>query len=106
MPSRCWSLPSCRRRPPRSEEHTSELQSPMYLVCRLLLVKKQVYVLSKEEGGRHTPLPPGYRPQFYTRTTDVTAEVKRPEGVEMFIFFNKAETQRTLPYPPPSAPAL
>jgi elongation factor Tu len=42
-----------------------------------------VYVLAKEEGGRHTPFFTGYRPQFYFRTTDVTGEVKLPEGVEM-----------------------
>jgi elongation factor Tu len=42
-----------------------------------------VYVLSKEEGGRHTPFFPGYRPQFYFRTTDVTGVAKLPEGVEM-----------------------
>jgi elongation factor Tu len=43
----------------------------------------QVYVLSKEEGGRHTPFFNGYRPQFYFRTTDVTGSVKLPEGMEM-----------------------
>src|SRR6266567_3423701 len=43
----------------------------------------EVYVLSKEEGGRHTPFFNGYRPQFYIRTTDVTGNVKLPEGVEM-----------------------
>jgi len=43
----------------------------------------EVYVLSKEEGGRHTPFFPGYRPQFYFRTTDVTGVVKLPEGTEM-----------------------
>jgi elongation factor Tu len=43
----------------------------------------QVYVLSKDEGGRHTPFFNGYRPQFYIRTTDVTGEVQLPEGVEM-----------------------
>ncbi|MBM3745913.1 MAG: elongation factor Tu, partial [Acidobacteria bacterium] len=43
----------------------------------------EVYVLSKEEGGRHTPFFPGYRPQFYFRTTDVTGVVTLPEGVEM-----------------------
>ena len=43
----------------------------------------EVYVLSKEEGGRHTPFFKGYRPQFYCRTTDVTGEVQLPEGVEM-----------------------
>ena len=45
--------------------------------------KAQVYVLSKEEGGRHTPFFNGYRPQFYIRTTDVTGTIKLPEGVEM-----------------------
>ena len=45
--------------------------------------KGQVYVLKKEEGGRHKPFFPGYRPQFYFRTTDVTGEIKLPEGVEM-----------------------
>jgi len=45
--------------------------------------KAQVYVLNKEEGGRHTPFFTGYRPQFYLRTTDVTGIVKLPEGVEM-----------------------
>jgi elongation factor Tu len=43
----------------------------------------QVYVLSKEEGGRHKPFFPGYRPQFYIRTTDVTGTIQLPEGVEM-----------------------
>ncbi|MBV9020805.1 MAG: elongation factor Tu, partial [Ktedonobacteraceae bacterium] len=43
----------------------------------------QVYVLSKEEGGRHTPFFNGYRPQFYVRTTDVTGAIQLPEGVEM-----------------------
>ena len=43
----------------------------------------EVYVLTKEEGGRHTPFFNGYRPQFYFRTTDVTGVVKLPEGVEM-----------------------
>ena len=43
----------------------------------------EVYVLSKEEGGRHTPFSKGYKPQFYVRTTDVTGEVVLPDGVEM-----------------------
>jgi elongation factor Tu len=43
----------------------------------------EVYVLSKEEGGRHTPFFNGYRPQFYIRTTDVTGTIKIPEGMEM-----------------------
>jgi elongation factor Tu len=43
----------------------------------------EVYVLSKDEGGRHTPFFKGYRPQFYIRTTDVTGDITLPEGVEM-----------------------
>ena len=43
----------------------------------------EVYVLTKEEGGRHTPFFKGYRPQFYFRTTDVTGTIELPEGVEM-----------------------
>ena len=43
----------------------------------------EVYVLTKEEGGRHTPFFPGYKPQFYIRTTDVTGEIQLPEGMEM-----------------------
>jgi elongation factor Tu len=43
----------------------------------------EVYILNKEEGGRHTPFFSGYRPQFYIRTTDVTGEIKLQEGVEM-----------------------
>ncbi len=45
--------------------------------------KAEVYILTKEEGGRHTPFFNGYRPQFYFRTTDVTGVVTLPEGVEM-----------------------
>jgi elongation factor Tu len=45
--------------------------------------KAEVYVLAKEEGGRHTPFFTGYRPQFYFRTTDVTGDIKLPDGVEM-----------------------
>ncbi|MBD3426044.1 MAG: elongation factor Tu, partial [Candidatus Omnitrophica bacterium] len=45
--------------------------------------KAEVYILSKEEGGRHTPFFNGYRPQFYIRTTDVTGVAKLPEGTEM-----------------------
>jgi elongation factor Tu len=45
--------------------------------------KAEVYVLSKEEGGRHTPFFNGYRPQFYFRTTDVTGSIALPSGTEM-----------------------
>jgi elongation factor Tu len=47
--------------------------------------KAEVYILSKEEGGRHTPFFSGYRPQFYFRTTDVTGNLILPEGVEMIM---------------------
>ena len=45
--------------------------------------ESEVYILTKEEGGRHTPFFTGYKPQFYVRTTDVTGEVTLKEGVEM-----------------------
>ena len=45
--------------------------------------KAEVYVLAKEEGGRHTPFFNGYRPQFFFRTTDITGSIALPEGVEM-----------------------
>ncbi len=45
--------------------------------------KAEVYILSKEEGGRHTPFFTGYKPQFYMKTTDVTGDVVLPEGTEM-----------------------
>ncbi|HUH34684.1 MAG TPA: elongation factor Tu [Moheibacter sp.] len=47
--------------------------------------KAEVYILTKEEGGRHTPFHNNYRPQFYVRTTDVTGEIQLPEGVEMVL---------------------
>ena len=47
--------------------------------------KAEVYILKKEEGGRHTPFHNKYRPQFYFRTTDVTGEIILPEGVEMIM---------------------
>ena len=56
----------------------------------------QVYVLTKEEGGRHTPFFNGYRPQFYFRTTDVTGNIKLPEGVEMVMPGDNIEMEVTL----------
>ena len=53
--------------------------------------KAEVYVLTKEEGGRHTPFTTGYRPQFYFRTTDVTGTIKLPDGVEMVMPGDNAE---------------
>jgi elongation factor Tu len=58
--------------------------------------KAQVYVLSKEEGGRHTPFFTGYRPQFYFRTTDVTGNVSLPEGVEMVMPGDNVEMEGKL----------
>ena len=58
--------------------------------------KCSVYVLSKEEGGRHTPFFNGYRPQFYFRTTDVTGDVKLPENVEMVMPGDNIEFEVTL----------
>ena len=58
--------------------------------------KAQVYVLSKEEGGRHTPFVSNYRPQFYFRTTDVTGIIKLPEGVEMVMPGDNVEMEVNL----------
>ncbi|HQA97133.1 MAG TPA: elongation factor Tu [Clostridia bacterium] len=56
----------------------------------------EVYVLTKEEGGRHTPFFNGYRPQFYFRTTDVTGSIKMPEGVEMVMPGDNVQMEVTL----------
>ena len=56
----------------------------------------QVYVLTKEEGGRHTPFFNGYRPQFYFRTTDVTGDIKLPDGVEMVMPGDHIDMEVTL----------
>jgi elongation factor Tu len=58
--------------------------------------KGEVYVLSKEEGGRHTPFFNGYRPQFYFRTTDVTGTAKLPEGTEMVMPGDNIQLEITL----------
>ncbi len=59
----------------------------------------QVYVLSKEEGGRHTPFFNGYKPQFYIRTTDVTGVLELPEGVEMVMPGDNVKAKIKLIYP-------
>ena len=64
-----WSADRFLRNRARSKPHTK--------------FKSEVYVLTKEEGGRHTPFFNGYRPQFYFRTTDVTGVANLPEGMEM-----------------------
>ena len=61
--------------------------------------KGQVYVLTKEEGGRHTPFMNNYRPQFYFRTTDVTGVIKLPEGVEMCMPGDHVTMEVELIYP-------
>ena len=61
--------------------------------------KAQVYVLKKEEGGRHTPFHNNYRPQFYLRTLDVTGTIKLPEGVEMVMPGDHVEIEVELIYP-------
>ncbi len=58
--------------------------------------KAQVYVLSKDEGGRHTPFFNGYKPQFYIRTTDVTGDIQLPEGVEMVMPGDNVEMKVSL----------
>jgi elongation factor Tu len=59
----------------------------------------EVYVLTKEEGGRHTPFFKGYKPQFYIRTTDVTGEIELPEGVEMVMPGDNIKMKVTLGVP-------
>ena len=66
----------------------------------------QVYVLTKEEGGRHTPFFNGYRPQFYFRTTDVTGNIKLPEGVEMVMPGDNIDMELTLITPIAMEPGL
>ena len=59
----------------------------------------QVYVLKKEEGGRHTPFMTGYRPQFFLRTTDVTGNIELANGVEMIMPWDNAQITVELIYP-------
>ena len=70
--------------------------------------KAQVYVLTKEEGGRHTPFYNGYRPQFYLRTTDVTGNISLPEGAEMVMPGDNVEmgVELITPIAPRGRPAL
>ncbi|MDD3410361.1 MAG: elongation factor Tu, partial [Eubacteriales bacterium] len=66
----------------------------------------QVYVLTKDEGGRHTPFFNGYRPQFYFRTTDVTGNIKLPDGVEMVMPGDNIDMEITLITPIAIEPGL
>ena len=61
--------------------------------------KAEIYVLSKDEGGRHTPFFSNYRPQFYFRTTDVTGSIKLPDGVEMVMPGDNVELEVELIQP-------
>jgi elongation factor Tu len=61
--------------------------------------ESEVYILSKEEGGRHKAFFTGYRPQFYIRTTDITGEIQLPEGVEMAMPGDNVKMTVTLIYP-------
>ena len=58
-----------------------------------------MYVLTKDEGGRHTPFFSGYKPQFYIRTTDVTGEIRLADGVEMVMPGDNTEMDIELMYP-------
>jgi elongation factor Tu len=66
----------------------------------------QIYVLTKEEGGRHTPFFNGYKPQFYIRTTDVTGSIEMPEGVEMIMPGDNVTMKVKLIYPVALEPGL
>ena len=66
----------------------------------------EVYVLTKDEGGRHTPFFNGYRPQFYFRTTDVTGDIKMPEGIEMVMPGDNVQMEVTLITPIAIEPGL
>jgi elongation factor Tu len=68
--------------------------------------KGSVYILTKEEGGRHTPFFQGYRPQFYFRTTDVTGSVTLPEGTEMVMPGDNVEIRGELITPIAMEPEL
>jgi elongation factor Tu len=62
-------------------------------------IKAEIYVLKKEEGGRHTPFHNNYRPQFYVRTLDITGEITLPEGTEMVMPGDNVTITVTLIYP-------
>ena len=66
----------------------------------------EIYVLSRDEGGRHTPFFNGYRPQFYIRTTDVTGSIELPEGVEMVMPGDNITMKIKLIYPVALEPGL
>ena len=71
------------RGPKRDEVERGQVLAAPKSITPHKKFKAEVYVLSKEEGGRHTPFFSGYRPQFYFRTTDITGVINLPEGVEM-----------------------
>jgi elongation factor Tu len=69
-------------------------------------VEAQVYVLTKDEGGRHTPFFNGYKPQFFIRTSDITGEVQLPEGMEMVMPGDNTTMGINLIYPVAIEPGL
>src|ERR1017187_4650970 len=81
---RCWDAPRSRRPPPRSEEHTSELQSPMYLVCRLLLEKKvnELVVQSKKS-------PPEVSTQYNALHVELSSPLYEHQNSVVYSYFLK-----------------
>src|SRR3546814_13373662 len=78
-----WLVFLMIRPPPRSTRTDTLLPYTTLFRSPHTDFEAEVYVLSKDEGGRHTPFFKGYRPQFYFRTTDITGAVTLPEGTEM-----------------------
>ena len=80
---RATTLGCCLRGTEKDEVERGQVLAKPGSITPHTKFKAEAYVLTKEEGGRHTPFFTGYRPQFYFRTTDVTGDVKLPQGVEM-----------------------
>ncbi len=114
--SRCSASCSTRARPAttsvRSSAASAVKKSSVAVLCKPGTIKPhtdfsaEVYVLSKDEGGRHTPFFANYRPQFYFRTTDVTGEVVLPEGTEMVMPGDNVTLEITLIAPIAMDPGL
>jgi elongation factor Tu len=83
MPKRATTLAYCCAEIDRESVERGQVLAKPGTIKPHTKFKAEVYVLKKEEGGRHTPFFQGYRPQFYFRTTDVTGNITLPEGMEM-----------------------
>ncbi|WP_343189411.1 elongation factor Tu [Buchnera aphidicola] len=83
----------------REEIERGQVLSKPGAILPHMKFEAEVYILSKEEGGRHTPFFKGYRPQFYFRTTDVTGFIEVPEGIEMVMPGDNIKMFVTLIYP-------